>query len=79
MARFLLYIMAAFAELEREIIRERVTAGVRAARANGKMLGRPKRVFRRDEALRLREQGMSWRQIAAQLDVPVTAIVEACR
>src|SRR5512133_63115 len=35
MARFMLTIMAAFAELEREIIRERVTAGVRAARANG--------------------------------------------
>jgi DNA invertase Pin-like site-specific DNA recombinase len=40
--------MAAFAELEREIIRERVVAGVRAARASGKQLGRPRRVFRRD-------------------------------
>jgi len=36
MARFLLRIMAAFAELEREIIRERVVAGVNTARANGK-------------------------------------------
>jgi hypothetical protein len=36
MARFLLHIMAAFAELER------VIAGVKAARANGKQLGRPK-------------------------------------
>jgi DNA invertase Pin-like site-specific DNA recombinase len=35
MARFLLHIMAAFAELEREMIRERVVAGVKAARANG--------------------------------------------
>jgi hypothetical protein len=34
--------------------------GVRAARANGKILSRPKRVFRRDEVLRLRdEQGLS--------------------
>ncbi len=79
MARFLLHIMAAFAELEREIIRERVTAGVRAARAKGKRLGRPKRVFRRDEAMRLREQGMSWRKIGAELGVPVTTVVEACR
>jgi DNA invertase Pin-like site-specific DNA recombinase len=55
MARFLLHIMAAFAELEREIIRERVVAGVKAARANGKQLGRPKRVFRRDEARGLYE------------------------
>jgi DNA invertase Pin-like site-specific DNA recombinase len=79
MARFMLHIMAAFAELERELIRERVVAGVKAARASGKTLGRPKRVFRRDEAVRLREQGMSWRRIAAKLQVPVTTVVEACR
>lgn len=79
MARFMLHIMAAFAELEREIIRERVVAGVKAARANGKQLGRPKRVFRRDEAARLREAGMSWRKIAAELGVPVTTVVESCR
>ena len=35
-------VMAAFAELEREMIRERVVAGVKAARANGKTLGRPR-------------------------------------
>src|SRR5215471_8514591 len=45
MARFLLHVMAAFAELERELIRERTVAGIRAARAKGKTLGRPKRVF----------------------------------
>lgn len=79
MSRFMLHVMAAFAELEREIIRERVVAGVRAAKANGKQLGRPKRIFRRDEAVRLRESGMSWRKIAAELGVPVTTVVEACR
>jgi putative DNA-invertase from lambdoid prophage Rac len=79
MARFLLHIMAAFAELERELIRERVTAGVRAARAKGTPLGRPRRVFRRDEALQMRQAGVSWRKIAAELQVPVTTVVEACR
>jgi DNA invertase Pin-like site-specific DNA recombinase len=79
MARFLLHIMAAFAELEREMILERVVAGVKAARANGKHLGRPKRIFRRDEAVRLRAEGMSWRKIAAELRVPVTTVVEGCR
>jgi hypothetical protein len=39
-------------------------------------LGRPKRVFRRDEAVRLRAEGMSWRKIAARLKVPVTTVVE---
>ncbi len=78
-SRLLLHILAAVAEFERELIRERVTAGVRAAKAKGKQLGRPKRVFRRDEAERLRAEGWSWRKIAAELDVPVTTVVEACR
>jgi DNA invertase Pin-like site-specific DNA recombinase len=78
-APFLLHIMAAFAELERELIRERVTSGVRAAKARGTRLGRPRRVFRRGEALRLRQSGMSWHRIAAELKVPVTTVVEACR
>jgi putative DNA-invertase from lambdoid prophage Rac len=64
MSRFMLHILAAFAEMEREIIRERVRAGQPAARAKGKPFGRPKRIFRRDEALRLRTEGKSWRYIA---------------
>ena len=36
-------------------------------------------MFRRDEAVRLREAGMSWRKIAAELGVPVTTVVEGCR
>lgn len=34
------------------------------------------RVFRRDEAVRLRETGMPLRKIAAELQVPVTTVVE---
>jgi DNA invertase Pin-like site-specific DNA recombinase len=79
MARFMLTIMSAFAELEKEMIRERTVAGVRAARANGKTLGRPRRVFRRDEAIRLRNEGLSWRAIGKRLEVPVTTVVDACR
>jgi DNA invertase Pin-like site-specific DNA recombinase len=44
------------AAFELELIKERTLLGVRAARANGKILGRPKRVFRRDEVLRLRDK-----------------------
>ncbi len=79
MSRFLLVIMSAFAELERELIRERTVAGVKAARDNGKTLGRPRRVFRRDEALKLRGEGLSWRAIAKQMAVPVSTVVDACR
>ncbi len=53
-------------------------AGVRAAKANGKTFGRPMRVFRRDEVVRLRDQeGLSWRATAKQLRVPVSTAVDA--
>ena len=74
-----MHLFAAFAEMEREIIRERVRAGVRAAKAQGTVLGRPKRVFRRDEALRLRAEGKSWREIAEALGVPMSTVIDACR
>jgi putative DNA-invertase from lambdoid prophage Rac len=79
MSRFMLHIFGAFAEFEREMIRERTVSGVRAARAKGKKLGRPKRVFRRDEVVRLRESGQSWRAIAKQLGVPVSTAVDSWR
>jgi putative DNA-invertase from lambdoid prophage Rac len=79
MARFLLHIMAAFAELERELIRERTVAGVRTARIKGKTLGRPKRVFRRDEVSRFRDEGLSWRAISRRLGIPVSTCMDAFR
>jgi DNA invertase Pin-like site-specific DNA recombinase len=78
MARFLLNIFASFAEFEREMIRERVACGLRSAKAKGRRLGRPKRVFRRDEALRLRTEGKSWRAISRQLGIPVSTLMDGC-
>lgn len=77
-SRLLLTILAGVAEFEREIIRERTLSGVRAARARGKVLGRPRRVFRRDYVAALREQGRSWRAIATELGVPVSTLRDAC-
>jgi DNA invertase Pin-like site-specific DNA recombinase len=62
-------IVAAVAQLERDLIRERVNAGIRNARAAGKQLGRPRRIVDRDEILRLRAEGASVRQIAAKVGV----------
>src|SRR5437867_8077000 len=42
MGRAMFHIAGAFAELEREIIRERVKAGLQNARRRGKRLGRPR-------------------------------------
>ena len=79
MSKFLMHLFAAFAEMERGMIRERVQAGVRAAKARGTRLGRPLRVFRRDDALRLRAEGNSWRVIARALDLPMSTVIDACR
>src|ERR1019366_6982380 len=62
-------IVSAVAQLERDLIRERVTAGIRNARANGKRLGRPKSGVDRERILQLKAQGHSLRQIAATLGV----------
>jgi len=79
MSKFLLHLFAAFAEMEREIIRERVRAGVRNAKAKGTRLGRPQRVFRRDEVVRLRSEGKSWRSVAQTLNLPMSTVIDACR
>jgi DNA invertase Pin-like site-specific DNA recombinase len=77
-SRLLLNILSSVAAFELELIKERTLLGVRAARANGKTLGRPKRLFRRDEVLRLRDQdGLSWRAIAKKLEIPVMTAVDA--
>jgi DNA invertase Pin-like site-specific DNA recombinase len=79
-SRLMLTILAGVAEFEREIIRERTLAGVRAAKARGKALGRPRRVFRRDEVVRLRDaEAMSWRAIAKQLGAPLSTVRDAYR
>jgi DNA invertase Pin-like site-specific DNA recombinase len=58
-SRFLLHLFAAFAELERAMIRERLVSAVRNPKMNGKSWGRPKRVFRPDEAVAMRANGKS--------------------
>jgi DNA invertase Pin-like site-specific DNA recombinase len=62
-------IVSAVAQLERDLIRERVSAGIRNARASGKQLGRPRRIVDRDEIVRLKEEGASLREIAKKLQL----------
>ena len=52
-------------------------SGIRGAKAKGKSLGRPRRVFRRDEVLRLRAEGISRRKIAQMLDVPMSTVIDS--
>ena len=68
-SKLLLYILAAVAEFEREMIRERVVAGLASARHRGKQLGRRRLLFDRDRVLNLHRGGKSIREIADALQV----------
>jgi len=67
-SKLLLHILAAVAQFERELIRERVAAGMRSAQAkgtrSGNPIGRPRVVFDRTEVQNLRKQGLSLAKIA---------------
>lgn len=65
-------VLGSVAELERSLISERVRAGLRNARAKGKILGRPKSDVDQAEVRRLRAQGASWRVIGRNLGVSAT-------
>ena len=79
-SRLLLQILASVSEFEREMIRERTLSGIRAAQAAGKVVGRPKRIFRRDEVVRLRdEEGLSWRAIGTKLGIPAMTALDSYR
>jgi DNA invertase Pin-like site-specific DNA recombinase len=73
----LFHIMGAVAQFERDLIAERVRAGIAHARAMGKRIGRPRAVIDADRVRALRQQGKSLRQIAQVLDVPVSRVRRA--
>jgi DNA invertase Pin-like site-specific DNA recombinase len=62
-------VLGAVAELERSLIAERVRAGLRNARAKGKVLGRPRKIVKSEDINRLRAQGASWRAVGTALGV----------
>ena len=68
-------LLAVFAEFEREILRERVRAGLAHARANGKRLGRPlTAALQSDQVRKLHRSGLSKSQIARQLNIGRTSV-----
>jgi DNA invertase Pin-like site-specific DNA recombinase len=69
-----LAILAAIAKQERIRLSERVQAGLSRARAQGKVLGRPKAAVRPERVLGLRERGLSIRAIAKQTGVSAMTI-----
>jgi DNA invertase Pin-like site-specific DNA recombinase len=69
MGKMVFTVLGAVAELERSLIRERVKAGIRNAKAKGKHVGRPKVVLDRSQIARLRAHGLSWLTVGKRLGV----------
>lgn len=68
-------LLSVFAEFEREIMRERVRAGLAHARLQGKRLGRPPTVIQNAAAVRkLFRQGVSKSEIARRLGIGRTSV-----
>jgi DNA invertase Pin-like site-specific DNA recombinase len=70
--------LAAYAEFERDLIRERTLAGMARAKANGKRIGRPRVYVDRERAAKLWNggNGLSYRKIASELGVSPTKVFE---
>jgi DNA invertase Pin-like site-specific DNA recombinase len=68
-------LLAVFAEFEREILRDRVRAGLAHARQNGKKLGRPVTAgLQADKARKLHRAGVSKAEIARRLNIGRTSV-----
>jgi DNA invertase Pin-like site-specific DNA recombinase len=73
--RALAGMLAVFAEFERDILRDRVKAGITQARKEGKPHGRPRTAARlADQARELFQQGTSKRAIAMRLGISRTSV-----
>lgn len=73
-------VLMAVAEFEREIIRERVTAGLSAAKARGSKLGRPGTLDQHKPAVAaLVAQGKGARLISRELGLPLSSVCRLVR
>ena len=67
--------LAVFAEFERDILRDRVKAGIAQARKEGKPHGRPQTVTKFSPEIRkLFKKGVSKRQIASRLNISRSSV-----
>ena len=76
--RLMVQMIAAFAEFELALIRERSICGQEHARRQGKVIGRPQKHDPRT-IIELRERGYSYRRIQAETGAPQGVIYEALK
>ena len=77
--RAMFAMMGVFSQFEREMIRERINAGLARAKAEGKKLGRPTNYNSgmKQSIKLLREGGMAIQQIARNLEIGVGTVYKA--
>lgn len=80
LSKMFVTVLAAVAEFERELIRERTLLGLAKARKKGVKLGRRRKVtgIQVAESKRLRREGASWREAARQVEASVSSLRRAC-
>jgi DNA invertase Pin-like site-specific DNA recombinase len=82
-SKLLLHILAAVAQFERELIRERISAGMKNAKdrgtRSGKPIGRPRRVFDHQLVRQLRQNGLAIDAIASETKLGVGTILRVLR
>ena len=70
--------LAVFAEFERDILRERVKAGIAHARSKGRSHGRPATAsLRSDEIRKLKKKGLSNSEIARTLKIGRASVIRS--
>jgi len=81
-ANLFMTVLAAIAEFERELYRERIKAGLDHARRvgtrSGKPIGGQTKIFRRDEVRRLKAEGVPVREIARRFGIGVGTVMRTC-
>lgn len=75
--QLLFHVVGAVAQFERDLIAERVRAGMAHARAMGKRIGRPRAAVDVEQVVLLRKQGKSLREIATVMSIPVSRVRRA--
>lgn len=75
----MLTMLAAVAELERSVIKERQLAGILRARAEGKPLGRTKTIDEQEVLSWRREHRATIRETALQFSISTASVSRACR
>jgi DNA invertase Pin-like site-specific DNA recombinase len=75
--RLLFHVLASISEFERDLIRDRVLAGLKRAKAQGVRLGRPRAAVDVLRARAMLAEGKSLRQVAKALHVALATLARA--